>query len=83
MCPSLITNRFIFDNINDNEFNLSLCWSKMVDEYGDLKCKEKCLKRELCNGGCRARALLFQESLYGRDLNSCILCGECNFNENK
>ena len=55
----------------------------MVDEYGDLKCKEKCSKREVCNGGCRARALLFQESLYGRDLNSCILCGECNFNENK
>lgn len=83
LCPSLITNRFIFGNINDNEFNLSLCWNKMVDEYGDLKCKEKCSKGELCTGGCRARALLFQESLYGRDLNSCILCGECNFDENK
>ena len=83
LCPSLITERFIFGNINDKGFDLSLCWNKMVDKYGDLECKEKCSKKELCNGGCRARALLFKESLYDRDINSCILCGECNFNEIK
>ena len=83
LCPSLVTNNFIFGNINDDDFNLLSCWNQMIDKYGNLKCKEKCSKRELCNGGCRARALLFQESLYGKDLNSCILCEECNFNEIK
>ena len=51
--------------------------------YGDLKCNAKRSKKELCNGGCRARALIFKNSLYKRDLNSCILCGECSLNEIK
>ena len=83
LCPSLISNKFIFGNINDDNFELLLCWKTMINKYGNLECKEKCSKRDLCNGGCRARALLFQENLYSRDLNSCILCGECSLNEIK
>ena len=83
MCPSLITEQFVFDNIKHEDFSLLSCWKNMNKLYGDLKCNEKCSKKELCNGGCRARALIFKNSLYKRDLNSCILCGECSLNEIK
>ena len=83
LCPSLITEQFVFDNINHEDFSLLSCWENMNKLYGDLKCNEKCSKKELCNGGCRARALIFKNSLYKRDLNSCILCGECSLNEIK
>lgn len=83
LCPSLTSNKFVFGNINDDNFNLLLCWENMVKHYGDLKCEAKCSKKDLCNGGCRARALLFQESLYAKDINSCILCGECKYDEVK
>lgn len=83
LCPSLTSKNFIFGNINDDDFNLLLCWKDMNSKYGDLECREKCSKKELCNGGCRARALIFQEGLYNKDLNSCILCGECSFDEVK
>lgn len=83
LCPSLTSNDFIFSNINDESFNLLSCWSAMKEKYGNLGCKEECSKKNLCNGGCRARALIFKGSLQNRDLNSCILCGECSFNEIK
>ena len=83
LCPSLTTNRFVFGNIEDEDFNLLSIWQKMIHEYGNLKCNEKCSHRDLCNGGCRARALMFQGDLYKKDINSCILCGECNYNEIK
>ncbi len=83
LCPSLTSKEFKFGNINNKTFNLLKCWKDMTNKYGDLECKKKCSKKDICNGGCRARALLFKNDLYGKDLNSCILCGECSFNEIK
>lgn len=83
LCPSLITDKFIFSNIYDKDFSLLKSWQKMNKLYGDLRCKKDCSKKDLCNGGCRARALLFKNDLYDKDLNSCILSGECRANEIK
>ena len=76
LCPSLVTNKFVFGNINKADFNLKSCFIDMIEKYGDLRCKKECSKKDICNGGCRARALIFQDGLYNKDLNSCILCGE-------
>ena len=76
LCPSLTAKEFKFGNVNNKTFNLLKCWKRMNEKYGDLECKKKCSKKDMCNGGCRARALLFKKSLYEKDLNSCILCGE-------
>lgn len=83
LCPNLTTDEFIFGNINDRNLNLLSIWKNMTNRYGNLKCTQECSKKSICNGGCRARALMFQKSLYGKDINSCILCGECKYNEIK
>ena len=83
LCPSLTNMDFTFGNVLKEDFSLKKSWDSMNNKYGELSCNEKCTKKELCNGGCRARALIFKNDLYKRDLNSCILCGECSYDKIK
>ena len=82
LCPSLTEKEFVFGNINKT-LDIKVVWKKMLDKYCDLRCNKNCAKKEICNGGCRARALKFKKSLYAEDLNSCILSGECAYDEIK
>ncbi len=71
LCPSLITEKYKLGNINNYDTNK--IWSKMENEFLHIKCNHKSEKCKNCSGGCRARALKFNNDICGKDEVYCII----------
>lgn len=64
LCPSLRETPFVFANLS-KKFSLKKVLNQIIKKYSSLCCKEDCPVKDICNGGCRARAFKNSESLYG------------------
>ena len=75
LCPNLIEKEFVFGNIN-YKYNLKNILNEIYSKYGNLYCNENCDKKEICNGGCRARAFKQNGSLYAGHNQYCLFYGK-------
>lgn len=71
ICPSLIFEKYCLGTIDD--FDLYKIWSKMNKDFGNLICSKWNVKCGDCRGGCRARALLLNDSIFEKDDVYCII----------
>ena len=63
LCPLLASGQFVQGNLN-TKYNLGKIIKNIFKTYGNINCSKECKLKDLCNGGCRARAFIEKGSLY-------------------
>lgn len=69
-CPNMLESQFLLGEV-DGGLNLEDCFFKTFKLFEKFKCNIQCGRN--CSGGCRARALLNEGSIYAKDKVFCKL----------